>query len=132
MAIAEPPVNWRVRATLEERLRDWAREYSGPIIIGGSGDHILDKLIEFGGFLPGSTAPRNQVDPTPADQVEAVVRRMQEGFPAHARVLRCDYFARDIAMENRLDRLRSMGHKMSRAGYYNHLESAKLYVAGSL
>jgi hypothetical protein len=123
------------RMVLESRLQDWAREYGGGryATLGFStGEHILARLIEFGGFLPGSSAPRSAIALTGADEVEQTVRRLAKCWPAHARVLRCDYFAPNMAMENRLNMLRKLGHKVSRSGYYTRLESAKLYVAASL
>lgn len=131
----EPVVSMLVREVVESRLVDWAREYGGGryASIGWStGEHILAKLITFGGFLPGSSAPRGMIAMTPADEVEQVVKRLAKGWPAHARVLRCDYFTPNMAMDNRLALMRRAGHKISRAGYYQKLESAKLYVAGSL
>lgn len=125
-------IDWIIRANLEERLNDWAREYAGPIVIGRQGAHVLAKLIEFGGFLPGSTAPRSQVDPTPADEIEAIVRRMTAAFPVNALVLRCDYWYRETAMPLRLELLGRAGAGMSKAAYFNNLTAAKLYVAGAL
>lgn len=123
------------KMVLESRLTDWAREYGGGryATLGFStGEHVLAKLIQFGGFLPGSTGPKGTVSLTMADEVEACVRRLAKSWPAHARVLRCDYFCPSMAMEARLDLLRRAGHKMGKASYYIKLESAKLYVAGSL
>lgn len=130
-----PEVARITEAVLEARLVGWAREYGGGryVTLGWStGEHILARLVTFGGFLPGSSAPRNCAQMTEADEVEQAVKRLAKGWPAHARVLRMDYFAPNMAMENRLGILRNAGHKMSRASYYNRLESAKLYVAASL
>lgn len=123
------------KMVLESRLQDWSREYGGGryATLGFStGEHVLAKLIQFGGFLPGSSAPVGTAAYTMADEVEACVRRMAKCWPAHARVLRCDYFCPGMAMDARLDMLRRAGHKMGKATYYIKLESAKLYVAGSL
>lgn len=123
------------KAVLESRLTDWAREYGGGryATLGFStGEHVLARLITFGGFLPGSSAPRGTLSLTSADEIEQTVKRLAKVWPAHARVLRCDYFTPNMAMDNRLKLLRKLGHKMSRAGYYQKLESSKLYVAGSL
>lgn len=122
-------------AVLEARLQQWAKEYGGGkyVTLGWStGEHILARLVTFGGYLPNSSAPRSCLQMTEADEVEQAVKRLAKGWPAHARVLRCDYFAPNMAMENRLNMLRRAGHKMSRAAYYTKLESAKLYVAGHL
>jgi hypothetical protein len=130
-----PDVARITEAVLEARLVGWAKEYGGGryVTLGWStGEHILARLVTFGGFLPGSSAPRSCAAMTEADQVEQAVKRLAKGWPAHARVLRLDYFSPGMAMENRLNFLRRYGHKMSRAGYYNKLESAKLYIAGSL
>lgn len=123
------------KMVLESRLTDWAREYGGGRYVSlgfSTGEHVLARLIEFGGFLPGSSAPRCTISLTMADEVENVVRRLAKTWPAHARVLRCDYFCPGMAMDARLDLLRRAGHKMGKASYYIKLESAKLYVAGSL
>lgn len=123
------------KMVLESRLQDWAREFGGGRYASlgfSAGEHVLARLIEFGGFLPGSTGPRNVKSITMADEVEACVRRLAKCWPAHARVLRCDYFCPGMAMDARLDMLRRAGHKMGKATYYIKLESAKLYVAGSL
>jgi hypothetical protein len=123
------------KMVLESRLQDWAREFGGGRYVSlgySTGEHVLARLIEFGGFLPGSSAPRGTISMTMADEVEACVRRMAKSWPAHARVLRCDYFCPGMAMDARLDMLRRAGHRMGKATYYIKLESAKLYVAGSL
>lgn len=122
------------KLVLESRLEDWAREFGGSryATIGKSGPHILARLIEFGGFLPASSGPRNMVSLTMADEVEQIVKRMAKTWPAHAKVLRCDYFCPKMAMDDRLEMLRKAGHKIGKASYYIKLESAKLYVAGSL
>lgn len=125
-------LKWVLRATIEERLQDWAREYSGPITIGRGGAHILARLIEFGGFLPGSTAPRNQVARTAADEIEDYVRRLEKAYPGNAAVLRYEYFHPDMAMENRLGFLRADGLEVTRTGYYERLNQAKHFIAGAL
>lgn len=120
---------------LNARLVEWSREYGGSryeAIGWSTGPHILAKLIEFGGFLPGSTAPRSMATLTPADEVERAVKRMAEGWPSHARILRCDYFQPGMAMDARLEMLRRAGVKVSKAGYYAKLESAKFYLAAIL
>lgn len=130
-----PDVARITEAVLEARLVGWAKEYGGGryVTLGWStGEHILARLVTFGGFLPNTSAPRSCVQMTEADEVEQAVKRLAKGWPVHARVLRCDYFAPNMAMENRLNMLRKLGHKVSRSGYYQKLESAKLYVAASL
>jgi hypothetical protein len=120
---------------LETRLDDWAKELGGGKYVNlgfSTGEHVLAKLVEYGGFLPGSSGPRNMTSMTMADEVEAIVRRMGKTWPAHEAVLRLDYFFKKMAMDERLDRLRKAGFKMGKASYYIKLESAKLYVAGSL
>lgn len=134
-ALSEDVVRMLSREIVESRLRDWAREYGGGSVVKlgfQTGEHILARLIEFGGFLPGSSAPPGGAGTTAADDVERVVKRLAVGWPHHARVLRCDYFRPDMAMPARLELLRRMGTKLGRAGYYTKLESAKLYVAGAL
>lgn len=123
------------RATVEARLVDWAREYGGgryEAIGWSTGPHILAKLIEFGGFMPGSGAPRGTIAMTAADEVDRVVKRLAQSWPAHAAVIRSDYFSPGMAMGSRLEFLRLQGHKMGKSSYYQFLESAKLYVAGAL
>ena len=135
MAESAMVINRLANAVLESRLTDWAREYGGSryASLGWStGPHILAKLIEFGGFLPGTSAPAGGSGMTAADEVEQIVKRLAKTWPDHAKVLRCDYFSPGMAMPARLDMLRRAGYRISRAGYYIKLESAKLYVAGSL
>lgn len=121
---------------LDARLADWVREYGGGRYenLGFStGEHILAKLVKFGGFMPSSGgAPAGTASMTAADEVERVVRRLAQGWPGHALVLRCDYFHPDQAMPNRLDWLRSKGHKMGRSKYYVMLASAKGFVREAL
>lgn len=123
------------REIVEARLKEWAKEYGGGRYehLGfGGGEHVLAKLIKFGGFLPGASAPSSVACMTSADEVERVVKRLAAGWPDHARVLRVDFFRPDMAMPARLDLLRRAGTKLGRAGYYAKLESAKLFVAGAL
>lgn len=130
--MAETGVDWIIRANLEDRLRDWAREYSGPIVIGRQGRHILARLIEFGGYLPGVVNPRNVVARTAADDIEDIVRRMERVFPWNAAILRTDYFWPDSAMDTRLGFLRGEGIAVSRTQYFDRLAQAKQFVAGAL
>lgn len=132
LAPAETGVDWLLRSTVEDRLRDWAREYSGPIVVGRAPPHILARLMEFGGFLPGSTAPRNQVMRTAADEIEDIVRQLAKVWPWTAAVLRVDYFYPDVAMETRLGFLRAEDIVLGRTSYFDRLQQGKVFVSGAL
>lgn len=124
------------QGVVEQRLVGWAREYGGgkyESIGWSSGEHILSKLITFGGFVPGSSAPRSAAAKTPADEIQDIVERMARcGYSDQANVLRCDYFRPNMAMEARLDALRQVGVRTSKAGYYIRLNEAKSFIAGAL
>ena len=133
--MADEALSLIAKIVLEQRLTEWAREYGGGryVTMGFStGEHILARLITFGGFMPSSSAPCNPDSLTAADEVEQTVKRLAKTWPGHALVLRCDYFCLDMALDSRLDWLRRHKVKASRASYYQKLESSKLYVAGSL
>lgn len=123
------------RAQLEERLKGWASEYGGGRYenIGWPGRNFLKTLIEHEGFVPSARGYVPIPIRTAADEVEQVVCQMEaSGWTRQGRVLRCDYFLPNAAMEVRLHNLRGIGIPLSRASYFDHLAQAKAYVAGAL
>lgn len=116
------------------RLTEWAKEYGGGRYesLTGTGTHILAKLIEFGGFMPSSSSPVNVAAMTRADEVQRAVLRLAKDWPAHAKILQCDYLSPDKAMPSRLDWLRERGVRIGKSQYYVMLESAKMFVSGLL
>jgi hypothetical protein len=123
------------RATLESRLVEWGQEYGGSQYenIGYKTQNLLQRLIEHGGFVPDSGGFRPVPIRTAADEVEAAVAQMERaGWRDLARIIRLDYFCPRMAMPARLDTLRALGIRVSRAGYYLKLNEAKAYVAGAI
>lgn len=123
------------RTALESRLRNWAEEYGGSKYanVGWPGRNMIQTLVEHQGFVPDARG----FIPVPirslADDVEAVVREMEQGdYHRQAKALRCDYFQPSMAIDVRLQRMRAIGLPMSRAGYYDLLAQAKAFVAGAL
>lgn len=115
---------------VEDRLRQWAREYI---------DHpsrawtILAKLIDHAGFVPDARGYTPVPINTLADEVEKIVQAMgKNGMHREALVLRCEYFDLHSPDVARLEHLRALGQPMSRSGYYTALSVAKAYVAGKL
>lgn len=120
---------------LEERLVQWGREYGGKDTprIGWPTQSTLQTMADHHGFAPGSTGFIPIPIRTAADEIEAIVREMENlGYFRPGRVLRCDYFHPNMPMEMRLQHLRKIGLPMSKAGYYDYLNVAKAYVHGSL
>lgn len=123
------------RTELESRLRNWAEEYGGSKYanVGWPGRNMIQTLVEHKGFVPDS---RGFV-PVPirslADEVETVVREMEQGdYMRQAKVLRCDYFQPGMAIDVRLQRMRQLGMSISRAGYYDLLSQGKALIVGAL
>lgn len=122
------------RDYLDARLKEWAKEYGGSRYenIGFRSRNLLQRLIEHGGFVPDSGGFRPVPIRTAADEVETIVLRMERAWFANGRVLRCEFYAPNMAMEARLEVLRQIGLPMSRTGYYDKLDAAKMFVAGAL
>lgn len=120
---------------LEARLVAWAEEYGegGGPGIGWASQNLLQTLIDHRGFVPNSRGYVPVPIRTEADEVEAIVRGMEaSGWFRHGRVLRCDYYRPNMAIEARLAMMRRIGLPISRAGYYDYLAQAKAFVAGAL
>lgn len=120
---------------LERRLLGWAQEYGGSKYanVGWQGINLLQTLVDHKGFVPSTRGYIPVPIRSAADEVEAIVRRMEEADMArYARVLRCDYFLPNISVDDRLRKMRRVGFGMSRSIYYSVLDGAKLYVRGEL
>ena len=115
---------------LEALLVRWAREYgAGPAdYLGYGSKNALYRLEQHAGWLPPPDPVRAPVR-TEADKVEMLVQQMERGdMWKQGRILRVDYFHPRDAMESRLSRLKRIGVVVSKAGYEQYLEEAKLYV----
>ena len=122
------------RATdLEQRLVDWGREYGGSRYeSASSGASPLASLMKWHGRAPQGLgyAPMS----TAADEVQKAVEALakQTGGLAPAMVLRCEYLTPGQPNEAKRSRLRAVGQAMGRVRYYQHLFTARVYVAGCL
>lgn len=110
---------------VEERLKQWAREYRENYAAPKS---ILAKLIEHEGFLPDARGYTPVPVNTLADEVEKIVQAMRgQNMQREAAVIRSEYFDTHSPDSVRFEYLH-----VSRAGYYTALAVAKAYVAGKL
>lgn len=110
---------------VEERLKQWAREYADH---WGSGGTMLSRLIDHKGFIPDARGYTPVPTNTPADEVERLVLAMRvEGMRREAAVLRSEYFDTHSPDSARFEYLH-----VSRAGYYTALAVGKAYIAGKL
>jgi len=120
---------------LERRLREWSAEYAGGKYenLSYPATNVLARVVEMGGFVPGSNGRIASKERTPADEVERVVRQMEaEAFYWHAMVLRCWYFRPNIAMSHRLALMRSVGRAMRTETFEELLVEAHEIVAFKL
>ena len=123
------------RLELDNRLKGWAQEYGGGKYenVGWSGRNLLQTLVDHKGFVPSARGYIPVPIRSAADEVENVVNHMDSGeWRMCACVVRCDYFAPHLAMDERLNRLRRIGVNVSRTRYYEMLAQAKAYIAGAL
>lgn len=123
------------RQELETRLVGWAQEYGGGRYehVGWHSRNLLQTLVEHQGFVPSSRGFVPIPIRSAADLVEKTVCEMEAGdMCRHAKVLRCDYFAPNLTVEERLRAMRRGGYGMSRAGYYDLLAQAKCFVRAAL
>ncbi|SDX52404.1 hypothetical protein [Lysobacter enzymogenes] len=123
------------RTALESRLRNWAEEYGGSKYanVGWPGQNMIQTLVEHKGFVPDSRGFIPVPIRSQADEVETVVREMEQGdYMRQAKVLRCDYFHPGMAIDARLYAMRRIGLGISRTAYYDLLAQAKAMVAGAL
>ena len=113
---------------LESELNQWSKDYGhgSPEWLGYPKTNILDpRHSGNSGFVRSSSR-------TTSDDVEDIVRDMRaNGFWKHACILTCDYFAKHLTMEMRLDKLKNLGVPCTRRGYYDYLAPAKMYVLGA-
>lgn len=121
-------------STLEERLMEWAREYTGYVReanIGWPGASQMAQIMKYHGRAPQGLNPRGVELNGPADQVELAVRALeaQDKGRIPACILRCEYFASGSAKGVKLDRLRRIGIDVKESGYSQHLRIAKVHVA---
>lgn len=118
---------------LEARLRDWAAAYAGGIYDLDEGiKSPMGQMMKWGGRPPtglGQTPATPEADDV-QDAVHALAIQPQGRLPAA--VLRCEYFHPSWTMEDKLDDLRGDGFDVPRTRYYQHLQSARKYVAGWL
>jgi hypothetical protein len=120
---------------LERRLIDWAMEYGGGRYenIGYASRNILQTLMEHEGFVPSAGGYRSIPINTPADEIETAVRMMEAtGYLRPGRVIRCEYFLPNAAMEVKLSNLERIGVAIKRPTYYDYLSIAKAFVVGQL
>lgn len=124
------------RTELEGRLKNWAAEYGGGKYpnIGWQGANLLQTLVDHKGFVPNSRGYVAVPIRSMADEVEQLVREMEEtDLYKAAKALRCDYFLPNIPIQERLRQMKSRaGIGISRAGYYEVLEKGKTYLRGAL
>lgn len=123
------------KTELESRLVSWAADYGGGRYenLGYRSRNLLQVLIEHGGFVPDSGGFKRPPVRTLSDEVEEAVKEMEAGgMFKPGRVVRCEYFAPDAAMDSRLGMLRQIGLTMSRAGYFQHLAIAKAFLTAAL
>lgn len=123
------------RTELDVRLRGWADEYGGGKYehVGWHSRNLLQTLVEHRGFVPSSRGFVPVPVRSAADEVERLVCEMEAGdMLRHAKVLRCDYFAPNLIVEDRLKAMRKIGFSMSRAAYYDLLAQAKCFMRAAL
>ncbi|WP_036114492.1 MULTISPECIES: hypothetical protein [Luteibacter] len=132
----------RRSSDLEARLTEWANEYGGGRHenIGWQGVSPLASVIKYHGRAPEGLNPARVVTNGAADEVEEAVRALgsQRSGVIPAAVLRCEYNAREVGREVRIQRLARVGCRITGTGrgrearYCQHLRTAKVYVAGRL
>ena len=127
-------------ATLDCRLKSWAREYGGGKYedIGFAGKNMLVTMAEHAGEPPGGGGYRRTIIGTMADEIEDAVQLMlkEKDTWRAAHAIRTEYFRPELPEEEKLKALRRSGCGMSRAGYYVALAAAKIsiraYLAGRM
>jgi len=117
---------------LEDRLRDWAREYGGGRYddTGWQGISPLHTLVKYHGRPPQGLNPKSTKDWTPADDVQrAMDSLLADGQWSQVQVIKSFYMASWMAMEDRLQKLRAMGLPMGQATFYRHLNEGRKALA---
>lgn len=113
---------------LEDRLREWAREYGGGRYddTGWQGISPLHSLIKYHGRPPQGLNPKSLKDWTPADDVQrAMDVLLSDGQWAQVQVIKSFYMASWMAMEDRLQKLRQQGLPMGQSTFYRHLNEGR-------
>lgn len=122
---------------LERRLEEWAGEYGGSRYenIGWPGASALASAMKYCGRSPEGLAQTPYRQKTPADDVEESVRALEAQIGGYmpARVIRLEYTARSLPIEQKIWRMARIGGAgMTRVRYYQHLRLARVHVAGWL
>lgn len=116
---------------LERRLVGWASEYGGGRYenLGYASRNLLQTLIEHGGFVPDARGFARAPVRNAADEVEIAVRAMETGgMFKPGRVIRCEYFMGDSALDAKIKALRRIGLPMSAEGFQTYLNESKDYL----
>lgn len=121
-------------STLEARLIEWAKEYTGYVsesANGWPGISPMAVIMKYHGRPPQGLNPRRIETNGPADQVELAVRALeaQDKGRIPACILRCEYFASGSTKGVKLSRLKRIGVDVKEVGYSQHLRIAKVHVA---
>lgn len=122
----------RRNSMLEDRLREWAREYGGGRYddTGWQGISPMHTLAKYHGRPPQGLNPRSAKDWTPADDVQrAMDSLLSEGAWSQVQVIKSFYMAPWMAMEDRLQKLRAMGLTMGQATFYRNLNDGRKTLA---
>jgi len=120
--------------TIEQRLRDWAKEYRGGRYenVGWHSKNILETLREHQGFMPDSQLSKRALVRTAADEVEEAIQELLRVNWKAGCVVRIEYLKADAPEQQKLDELRRDGLGMSRAHYYECLRVAYMAIYGYL
>ena len=113
---------------IDSRLREWADCYGGGRYdnLGYASENVLYGLGVMGGFCPDPSGRIPSREATPADQVEAAVRRMEQDHRARwAAILRNWYFRPNIAMSHRIKLMASVGFQLSESAFIEQLPEAR-------
>lgn len=121
---------------IELVLVQWGKELGGKDQTGldWPRQSVMQTVLDHHGFSPSKTSPKGKRDRTPTDDIEDIVREMENigsTYYQAARALRCDYFRPDMAIDSRLDLLSDTGTPMGRSKYYSLVDLAKAYVTGA-
>ena len=104
----------------DRRLTEWAISHGGGRYenLGYASENILHRLGTMGGFCPDPSGRIPSREATPADQVEAAVRRMEQDHRARfAAILRNWYFRPNIALPHRIALMQKAGWHVSEEAF---------------
>lgn len=118
---------------LEERLIEWGKEYGGGRYEDiGDVASWLGKMVKWGGKTPSglNAIPLH----TAADEVQTAVTALerQPGGELPSLVIRAEYLTPGQPIEMKLQRLKSVGKRVQKIRYYQHLRIARIHVAAWL